>query len=145
MTTIATHNGRFTVKNPKTGEHRTFRVRTQSKDAQFAPNERVVSMLIGSCNETAYKGFGFVKDGGKIAVWKKCRGGQYDKLARMLERLPEFEAAGMVEVHAETRCRKCNRALTTPESVTSGIGPVCGGRTGETDSGDADDTFGDDE
>jgi hypothetical protein len=29
----------------------------------------------------------------------------------------------------EGRCGKCGRRLTTPESVASGLGPVCGGRS----------------
>jgi hypothetical protein len=28
-------------------------------------------------------------------------------------------------------CRRCGRALTTPESIDSGIGPVCDGKDGE--------------
>ena len=30
------------------------------------------------------------------------------------------------EFHHEGRCGRCGRKLTTPESVTSGFGPVCG-------------------
>lgn len=32
------------------------------------------------------------------------------------------------EIHHEGRCGCCNRPLTTPESVASGIGPKCAGR-----------------
>ena len=60
MTTpsIFTHNGRFTVTSTKTGEHRTFRIRTQPDDAKFAPKERVITLLIGPDNESSYKGTG---------------------------------------------------------------------------------------
>ena len=34
---LETHNGTITVSNPATGQHRTFRVRTQKPDARFAP------------------------------------------------------------------------------------------------------------
>jgi hypothetical protein len=30
----------------------------------------------------------------------------------------------------EGTCVRCNRRLTTPESIESGIGPVCAGRVG---------------
>lgn len=130
---ISTHNGYVTVKSVVTGDHRTFRIATQPEDAKFAPNERIVSLLIGSDNENDYLGFGFLKTNGsgpRIVVWKRYRNGQYDRLARMLERLPAYEEAGKVEVNFDARCRRCNRVLTTPESVASGIGPVCEKRTG---------------
>ena len=31
----------------------------------------------------------------------------------------------MLEVWHEGRCGRCNRALTVPESIASGIGPEC--------------------
>lgn len=123
--TIQTHNGKLTVVSHRTGEHRTFRIKTQDKDARFAPGERIVSLLIGPDNVSSYKGFGFVMPDGRIAVWKKDRGTKYEELARFLEKLGEHEAAGRVDVHWSVLCRRCNRELTTPESIESGIGPVC--------------------
>lgn len=119
-----THNGRFTVKSTRTGEHRTFQIRTQDAKATFAPGKRVLSLLTGSDNEADYTGFAFVDDFG-IHVWEKKRTEQYTALARMLEYLQKHEDAGRVEVYAETTCRKCNRALTTPDSVKTGLGPTC--------------------
>lgn len=119
---ILTHNGVFTVKNPLTGEHRTYKIRTQKPDANFAPGKRVVSMLTGSDNTHDYTGFGFVLDTG-IQVWKKQA--HMAAHAKMLENLAEHARTGKVEVFAATRCRVCNRTLTTPESVASGIGPIC--------------------
>jgi len=125
---IATHNGTYTVLSKATGEHRTFRIRTQRENAEFAAGERIVALLVGSDNEHDYQSFGFVKDDGRIVVWKRHRGGMFDKLARMLEHLGEHEQAGRVEVYLEGRCRRCNRRLTHPESIRSGIGPECGRR-----------------
>lgn len=128
---LATHNGILTVKSNATGDHRTFRIRTQPADARFAPGERIVSMLGGQDNGRDYRPFGFVKAlaAGRvaIAVFKRLRGGQFDALARMLEAIGEHEAAGRVALNFEGRCRKCNRRLTTPESVASGLGPICSG------------------
>jgi hypothetical protein len=119
----------LTVTSTRTGEHRTFRISTQAADAEFAPGERIVGLLTGADNERDYTSFAFLKteaDGSvRLIVWKRHRGGQYDALARMLEALPAHEAAGRVATNFDTRCRKCNRTLTTPESVASGIGPVC--------------------
>ena len=124
-----THNGVFTVTSTRTGEHRTFRIRTQPADSSFCPGTRVVSLLVGPDNTSDYVGFGFVDDQG-IRVWKSKLGGdgQYTRLAGMLERLPAHEAAGKVVVQAATKCRVCNKQLTDPVSCATGIGPVCGGR-----------------
>lgn len=130
MAHISTHNGKLTVRSTATGEHRTFEFRTQPDDAKFAPGRCIVSLLIGSNNQADYKGFAFLDRGEtlRVSVWKKHRGTQYEALARMLEQLDVHEQAGRVTLHFETCCRKCNRPLTTPESVESGIGPVCAGR-----------------
>lgn len=121
---ILTHNGIWTVKSLKTGEHRTFLIKTQPKDSTFAPGKRVVALLSGSDNTTDYTSFGFVVDG-KINVWNKRRGSIYDSYARMLEQLAAHVANGNVEVLAATTCRVCNHKLTTPESIEAGIGPIC--------------------
>ena len=122
---ITTHNGTVTAHNPSTGNHRTFRIRTQAKDARFAPGERVVSMLI---SPDVYQSFGFVTADGRIVVWRKHQGTQLERYARMLMH-PEREAARFGIVFTwSARCRVCNRELTNPESLASGIGPVCEGR-----------------
>lgn len=135
---LTTHNGILTVHNPATGQHRTFRIRTQPKDAKFAPGKRTVALLTGPQNTTDYTGFAFLETTPNgavdLRVWRKRRAPvgqpftQYELLARFLERLGTV--AG-VEINFEGACRVCNRALTTPESVAEGIGPVCGGRQGQ--------------
>jgi len=126
MFAIATHNGNVTISNPATGGHRTFQIRTQKADASFAPGERIVSLLTGPDNWRNYRGFGFVKSDGRIVLWRKNRTDTFRKFADMLENPERY--ADRVEYMAESKCRVCNKKLTTPESIESGIGPVCGGR-----------------
>ena len=122
---LETHNGTITVSNPATGQHRTFRVRTQKEDAWFAPGSRIVGMLTGPNNERDYTGFGFVQPDGKIKVWAKHRGTQMDRYAQMLERPQhESEKFGLV-FDWSAKCRRCNRELTTPESLIRGLGEIC--------------------
>ncbi len=128
LLTIASHNGTITIQNPETGGHRTFLVRTQAEDAKFAPGQRVVALLSGPDNETDYTPFGFVRDNGTIAVFRKRQGGVFDRYADILTRLEAYVESSRLEVLFEGRCRRCNRKLTTPESVKSGIGPVCAGK-----------------
>lgn len=123
--TIATHNGQITIISP-TGEHRTFMIRTQPADHRFAAGQRIVSLLVGRNNENPfdYNGFGFVNRDGTIRVWRKKRSGVFPKYARMLERPERYMELGAVYEFAG-KCRVCNRTLTNPESIESGIGPVC--------------------
>lgn len=124
---IRTHNGKITVENTVRGTHRTFRIKTQPEDANFAPNERILSLLVGPDNTGDYLQIGFVKDDGRVILWRKYRTAQYEALVRVLQRPDHYRSLGC-QYHYEGRCRRCNRTLTTPESVQSGIGPVCAGR-----------------
>lgn len=125
---IITHNGEITIHNPNTGNHRTFRIRTQPNDANFAPGKRIISLLTGNDNEGSYTGFGFVQPSGVVTVWRKRRGGVYDQYARMIASPAAYEEKHGLTFLFATRCRVCNRKLTTPRSIEVGIGPVCEGR-----------------
>jgi hypothetical protein len=120
---ITTHNGTFTVKNPKTGNHRTFQVRT-AKGGKLK-GKRIISLLIGPDNTADYLGIGFATDQG-AKVWNRYSGTTYEKTLEVLNHLERLN----LEVHFETCCRRCNRPLTTPESITSGIGPECAKKGG---------------
>lgn len=122
---IATHNGIITVANPATGEHRTFKVHTQPEDSKFAPGKRVVSLLTGPNNTEDFTPFGFVLSDGSVQIWMKNRTKMFAAFAFILEKPEQAEAKwGMTYMWA-AKCRRCNRALTTPSSVTSGLGEVC--------------------
>ena len=123
---IATHNGFITVLSKASGEHRTFRVRTQADDAKFAPGSRVVGLLVGPDNTADYQDFGFVTEDGRIILWKRYRDSEfYGWVARMLANPERWTAK--CEFNFDGRCRKCNRPLTDPTSVALGIGPKCRG------------------
>ena len=122
---IASHNGTITIKSP-TGAHRTFQIRTQPADSRFAPGKRVVALLNGPDNESSYQPFGFVSNMG-IQVWRKKQTKTFNTFAQMLERPESFEAKG-AEYLFSGKCRICNRKLTVPESIESGIGPICAKR-----------------
>lgn len=132
-------NGKFTIMNPNTGQHRTFMIKTQLPDSDFAPGKRVIYMMTGEDNETDYTGFGFVEDTG-IKVWAKKRGtiakpSFWEQCAKMVWSLgtegadsPYLKLGLTWEL--SKRCRVCNRTLTNPESLASGIGPECAQRLG---------------
>ncbi len=47
----------------------------------------------------------------------------------MLKRIVEMQSLEPAVLYHEGRCGACGRKLTVPESIRSGLGPVCGGRT----------------
>lgn len=128
-------NGIVTFRNTETGEHRTFRMSTQKMDSKFAPGKRIISLLVGSDNTSDYKGFGFITDSNdRIALWKKNAESKtflYYKL--LIENAFGKPADGhnrfyKYEMLLEKYCLRCNRLLTHPESIESGIGPECSKR-----------------
>jgi Family of unknown function (DUF6011) len=130
------HNGYITVENPKTGDHRTFRVKLETWN-EGEPNEvtnRVVSLLTGPDRTRArdWTKFAFVKDG-EVKVWNKfkleiaLKPSPFPSYAKILNDPERGEELGL-RYMLEGRCRACDRALTNPESIRSGIGPVCGRR-----------------
>lgn len=125
---IATHNGMITMRNPQTGNHRTIRIKTQAQDAKFKPGARIIGLLTGSDNESDYTNFGEVNPDGSIHVWYKKRGTVFERYADMITRADHWEQNKGIEYLFDTRCRRCNLRLTTPESVLNGIGPTCAGR-----------------
>lgn len=124
---IRTHNGTITVENTVRGTHRTFLIKTQKSDAKFAPGERILSPLVGPDNTSDYLQIAFVKDDGRINLWGKYRTEQYQRLIRVLQNPEHFRSLGC-RYYYEGRCRRCNRLLTHPESIKSGIGPECAKR-----------------
>lgn len=126
---VRIHNGMITIHNPGTGQHRTFRVRTQADDAAFAPGKRVVQLLTGPDREdwSAWQSFGFVDARAGVKVWNKYRGTAHETFGRMLSDPTRWAAKGC-EFMVEARCRRCGRALTHPESIATGLGPICAGR-----------------
>jgi hypothetical protein len=125
---VRRHDAVVTLVSPRTGEHRTFKIATARGGT--LEGKRIVSLLTGPDNGGDYQGFAFVSDGA-IRVWSRFRGqGErsiYERYADLLAR-PEFWAAKGVAYLAALRCRRCGRPLTHPESIESGIGPVCAGR-----------------
>lgn len=126
-------NGRYTVQSTKTGEHRTFWVRTQPKDAEFAPGRRVAYLLTGSQNDdlTSYTAFGFVsEDGIQVFKSKQANSPRWAQYADVLWSLALDSGFSLwtekgFRIHMEGTCCRCNRPLTTPRSIAMGIGPIC--------------------
>ena len=134
------HNGTYTLSSP-TGNHVTIKLRTV-RTGKLA-GERIVELLTGPCNETDYLGLGFWNDERcQVNVWRRHSSGAGPIAANRYspdwnaneKKLAVFvglatcsgvwEARGY-EMLKSGACLRCNRTLTTPESIARGVGPEC--------------------
>lgn len=119
-------NGIYTLTNLQTGNHRTFRIRTIRKGK--LADRRIVEMLVGSDNNNDYQAFGFVA-GEYIDVWRRFQGNGkpsfHDKIAKLLMAMFSAQGPQGIDMQESRICMRCNRTLTTPESIATGYGPEC--------------------
>ena len=99
------------------GDHRTFRIVKQAEDDKFLPGQYILQVLNGPDNTSDYKGVGNFK-ANAFKPWAKDSQGSWVPFARILLADPE-------SVLKAQNCWRCNRVLSTPESVIRGIGPEC--------------------
>jgi hypothetical protein len=126
-----------TAKHPGS-RHRTFKISTVREGKGQDPTKgglagkRIVALLTGPDNTRDYEGFAFVTEDGEVKVWKRLRSetrelSRWEKFADLLAHPAHWAAIG-VTYQFSLRCRRCGRALTVPESISSGIGPICAGK-----------------
>lgn len=120
----------FTVSN-LAGEHYTYKVSAPDKQD---PNRPIwfVAVLTGPNNQRDYTYLGLLNAKGEVVPTKatKAPDSVPFRVAKWATKLV-WEGKTLPEgykLHHEGRCGHCGRPLTTPESVESGIGPICAGR-----------------
>ena len=120
---ILAGNARFTIRNVESGNRFTYRV-SASNDGKVY----FVSVLTGSDNETDYSYLGIINNNNFRTTHKSKINPNAPSMKafswfwRNRKRLPK-----QCEVHHEGRCGRCARILTVPESIETGLGPVCAG------------------
>jgi hypothetical protein len=116
-----------TLESRKTGTHFTYRI---SAAPEGQPH--FVSLLTGADNGSDYEFFGTIFNELDFRHGKRARIGREAPGVRAFvwawDRLSHGEIPEDLVIHHEGRCGKCGRPLTVPESIESGIGPVCAGR-----------------
>lgn len=121
-------NGTYTLTNPASGGYRTYRVQTWERDVGGSVElSRVLQLLVGSDNEGDFVGFAFLTDRGP-SVWRRFQSAndknQWGRLAWWFWKTVA-EGEGPLQAQLSKRCLRCNRKLTTPESLERGVGPEC--------------------
>lgn len=129
-------NARFTIVSVATGTRFTYRVAVSKKlkegaDAPTGP--WWVEVLTGPDNAADYGYFGTIfPDGRYVYNARKAVIGSTAPSVRAFEwfwrQIQAKTLPTTVEVWHEGRCGRCGRDLTVPESIATGLGPVCAGR-----------------
>ena len=132
-----------TLESRRTGQRRTFKVEAIQPHASAGAEaaRHVVSWLHGPNNTGDYNRLGIVFDGqqwrhgstfsrpwddaiGVDTVTHRAWQFFWERLVR------RGDVASTMAVYVARRCTVCGRWLTVPESVVSGLGPVCATKTG---------------
>lgn len=118
-----------TVLNTKTGGRFTYRLTAPGKTAaeRAAAEILFVSVLIGTDNDNHYKYIGIlIRRSGQFRQTAKSKLPKNDQrvmgfswLVRNVHSLARFEH---IEVRYHSRCGKCSKTLTVPNSIDTGLG-----------------------
>lgn len=124
-------NGYYTLTFP-CGTHKTLRIHTQRGGVHAG--KRIISLLIGPVNTDDYEWFGEIIPAASVVwVWKAFKGAAQARYAGLLVELARAAAEGGPgldghELLVSRHCLKCNRLLTTEDSIKAGVGPECAKR-----------------
>lgn len=116
----------FTVVSKRTGVRFTYK----AKPAK-ACDLLWVSVLRGPDNTSDYLFLGGLKKDGTYLHSHKAQVNEEapsaSAVAWLFRHLQDPELLNKIEIHHAGRCGRCGRLLTTPESIATGLGPVCAG------------------
>jgi len=130
---ILAGNATFTAHNGA-GNWYTFKV-TRKESAQYGLNY-FASFLSGQDNESDFTYLGVIDpEYLRLRITRKSRQHEGSTPVRaltwaldMLSGRVDGSKCPAAEILPSTRCCRCGRKLTTPDSVKAGIGPECAGR-----------------
>lgn len=120
----------ITIVSEKTGARFTFRIRKADKKRPSSPhfvgvlngpeNTSMYAYLGAIFNDTGFKSTDKSKVGPDAASFKA-----FEYFHRHVIEGGQTPAEAKLSVYHEGRCGCCGRLLTVPESIATGIGPVC--------------------
>jgi hypothetical protein len=127
-------NAHVTFQSRRTGARFTYRIQAAERRSGDTRSCHFVNVLVGPSNDHNYQYLGCVYEGRAYAHGKKSRisrdATSAIAFAWVWARLTSGEMHPELAVYHEGRCGKCGRRLTTPESIETGLGPVCAERLG---------------
>jgi hypothetical protein len=133
---VTAGNATFTLLSVATGVRYTYKVKMAKPNEEYKNSDPLffVSLLTGPDNTSDYTYVGKVQRG-KFSLTKGSKmtaeSLPVKAFAWTLERMMNGTlSADKVQVFHLNHCGRCGRDLTTPESVTLGIGPECASKMG---------------
>lgn len=126
----ATGRAIFTIVSKKTGTRYTYRVRRPKGNRDSNPI-LFVDVLTGPENSSDFSWIGMLVP--MVADVCEFRHGSKSKIGADAPSVKAFAwvwknlESEAFEFWHEGSCGRCGRALTVPESISTGIGPVCAG------------------
>lgn len=126
-------NAHVTFQSRKTGVRFTYRVTlAEARQGDTRPPPHFVSVLTGSNNDGDYTYLGCIFSRSTYVHGKKSRIASDAPSAVAFMWVWKTLISGRMHpelaVWHEGRCGACNRRLTDPASISSGLGPICAGR-----------------
>lgn len=118
----------FTLRSTVTGARFTYQVRRYRGAPEDSP--WFVAVLVGTDNEGDYRYAGAIFPGSAaVHRGKKGMNSQAPSMVALNWYLPRV-GDDRVEFFHEGSCAACGRALTVPESIATGFGPICADKNG---------------
>ena len=118
-------NATLTLQSQKTGARFTYRIRAKDDGKIY-----FISLLNGPDNENDFAYLGHIRPaelqyshGRKSKISAEAPSAR--AFAYFWEGIRRGKIARDLEIWHEGRCGRCGRKLTTPESLSRGIGPEC--------------------
>lgn len=123
-------NALFTIQSKKTGARFTYKVKKKRGDKKSTL--RFVQVLSGPNNTDDYAYLGYVqaKKQGQVFAGRKGKpeSASFKALDWALAQVCADKMPEQLEFFHSGQCGACGRTLTVPESIESGLGPICAGR-----------------
>ena len=114
-----------TLRNPKTGARFTFRVTKAKETPTFKAKCFYVSVLNGPDNTRNYAYIGSVFEDKILRTTKASKVKLDAPSAKAFAWFLRHPEETIFEAWHEGSCGRCGRPLTVPESIETGLGPIC--------------------
>ena len=119
-------NAKVTLKSLASGKHFTYHVKAKTDQKDPEKSIYFVRFLNGPNNQTDFAYLGFMPEkGGKIITSQKSAAGKQAPVYQAFVYAMQHPDAPMLEIHHSGCCGRCGRELTDPESIQTGLGPIC--------------------
>jgi len=121
-------NATFTIVSNKTSKRFTYRV-TKMHNMNDTSSVRFVKMLTGPDNETNYTYLGYLLTDHKGMMYAGKKGSPnlvgFKAIDWLVGNIHLGRNPEQLEFYHANKCGACGRLLTAPESIETGLGPIC--------------------